>query len=230
MTNQMLPNPFPDLIGPIGSAILPPLQPSISTSTTTSATSAATISLAVKPLADLLEDEKLPSFEEFVSTSNETPKTLFTRQSTTQSTTLSTTQSTTQSTSQSTSQSTTLSSILSTTLATNVTSPAAVDTPATHWFLCFLLTFVLGGLTAVIVKTITAPLEKVKMVQQTFLPQNPCDVNLSEKNVFALFGWVYRNMGCLAFWDGNIANCIRYVPKFALDMSVKVGVYTIFRT
>lgn len=107
-------------------------------------------------------------------------------------------------------------------LSTNMTLTTNVsDVPDVHIVLCFFLTFVLGGLAAVISKTIGAPLEKVKIVQQTFLPQSAHDENLSEKNMFSLFRWVYRHMGCLAFWDGNLANCIRYVPKFALDMAIK---------
>ena len=92
-----------------------------------------------------------------------------------------------------------------------------------HWFLCFLLTFALGGLAAIISKTISAPIEKIKIVKQTHSISTASDDNISEMNIFKMFRWVYRKMGCLAFWDGNTANVIRYVPKFALDMAISVS-------
>jgi len=172
------------------------------------------ISSLVTTLNELSNENELLPFEDFITTNTNE------KLSSTLSTTLSTTL---------TSLLTRNTTLENATLANATLENTTLAEPNTHWFLCFLLTFALGGLTAVITKTITAPIEKVKMVQQTFLPQNSCDVNLSELSFFALNAWIYRNLGCLAFWDGNVANCIRYVPKFALDMSVKAQLKTGFK-
>ena len=33
--------------------------------------------------------------------------------------------------------------------------------------------------------------------------------------------YIYKTQGFISLWRGNIANCLRYVPKFALDMALK---------
>ena len=42
------------------------------------------------------------------------------------------------------------------------------------------------------------------------------------------FSYINRNQGIFALWRGNLANCLRYVPKFALDMSLKTPIRGFF--
>ena len=84
---------------------------------------------------------------------------------------------------------------------------------------CFLLTFGLAALSQLISKTVSAPFTRVKIVEQ-------CDrVNADDKRWFPTTRNIYARQGCLSFWNGNIANCIRAVPKFALDMAIKGEIY-----
>ena len=84
---------------------------------------------------------------------------------------------------------------------------------------CFLLTFALAALSQLISKTISAPFERIKIVEQC----NP--VNADDERCFRTMRSIYARQGCLSFWNGNLANCIRAVPKFALDMMIKGEIY-----
>ena len=66
-------------------------------------------------------------------------------------------------------------------------------------------------------KTVSAPFERVKIVRQCF----EAETMGNRETIF----YIYRNQGLLSFWNGNLANCIRSVPKFALDMSIKAELY-----
>ena len=84
---------------------------------------------------------------------------------------------------------------------------------------CFLLTFALAALSQLISKTLSAPFTRVKIVEQ-------CDrVNADDKRWFPTTRNIYARQGCLSFWNGNIADCFRAVPKFALDMAIKGEIY-----
>ena len=39
--------------------------------------------------------------------------------------------------------------------------------------------------------------------------------------IFECLRYIYKTQGFISLWRGNIANCLRYVPKFALDMALK---------
>ena len=40
---------------------------------------------------------------------------------------------------------------------------------------------------------------------------------------------IENKKGILSFWRGNLANCLRYVPKFALDMSLKSPIHKMYK-
>lgn len=41
------------------------------------------------------------------------------------------------------------------------------------------------------------------------------------KSIIGIIQFIYKTQGFFSFWRGNLANCLRYVPKFALDMALK---------
>ena len=83
--------------------------------------------------------------------------------------------------------------------------------------LIFTVRFLLGAAAAIVSKTISAPFERVKIVRQCLETET-----LGNRETLL---YIYRNQGLLSFWNGNLANCIRSVPKFALDMSIKAELY-----
>lgn len=83
-------------------------------------------------------------------------------------------------------------------------------------------TFVLSGLAAVISKTISAPIERVKMVvqnQDEMLKRGSLDKPF--KGVVDCFKWINQNEGPAAFWKSNFTNCLRYFPTQALNFTFK---------
>lgn len=88
--------------------------------------------------------------------------------------------------------------------------------------LSFAEDFVLSGIAAVTSKTLSAPIERVKMVKQTedeIIKRG----QLKEpfKGIGHVFTWIYSNEGLAAFWRSNFTNCIRYFPTQALNFSFK---------
>ena len=83
-------------------------------------------------------------------------------------------------------------------------------------FICFLLAFSFGVLTAFIAKTISAPIERIKLIQQTLSKES-----FTHIGIISCAKYIYSHEGILAYWRGNLANCLRYVPRFALDMAIK---------
>jgi len=137
--------------------------------------------------------------------------------------------------------STEISEYLNTTVSTVVTYTESHGQPGINSFTCFLLAFTLGGLAAVIAKTLSAPIERIKLIQQClYRSENDIESSddlLDEKNekrdlqfgFFSCGKYIYRNEGFLAFWRGNFANCLRYVPKFSFDMAFKEDLKHLFK-
>lgn len=68
--------------------------------------------------------------------------------------------------------------------------------------------FVIGGLSAIVSRTATAPLELYKLqLQNNYLKNN------------SLYH-VVRNEGVRFLWKGNMTNCIRVFPQYALNFMV----------
>jgi len=90
--------------------------------------------------------------------------------------------------------------------------------------------FVLGGVSGAVSKTITAPIERVKLIIQT-QDANP-KIRSGEvaryTGIVNCFQRVASEQGFGAFWRGNFTNCIRYFPTQALNLASKDTFKTMF--
>merc|ERR1712151_868717 len=80
-----------------------------------------------------------------------------------------------------------------------------------------------GGISGAVAKTITAPLEKVKLAIQT-QDSNPRILSGEMKRYTGLMNCFTRHIteiGPTSLWRGNVANCIRYVPTAAFNLMFK---------
>lgn len=94
----------------------------------------------------------------------------------------------------------------------------------------FLIDFSLGGVSGAIAKTITAPIERVKLIIQT-QDANP-RIRSGEvpryTGIVNCFSRVYSEQGLKAFWRGNFTNVIRYFPTQAFNFAFKDTLKKIF--
>lgn len=84
----------------------------------------------------------------------------------------------------------------------------------------FWVSFLLGGISGVIAKTVCAPIERVKLIMQTQL-SNPQLVGKTYKSMTDCFIRLPKEEGFLAFWRGNWANVVRYFPTQAFNFAFK---------
>jgi len=86
-----------------------------------------------------------------------------------------------------------------------------------------LIDFATGGTAGAVSKTITAPIERVKLIIQT-QDSNPL-IRSGEvaryTGIGNCFSRVYSEQGLGAFWRGNFTNCIRYFPTQAFNLAFK---------
>lgn len=83
----------------------------------------------------------------------------------------------------------------------------------------FLTNFFSGGLAGVIAKTVSAPIERVKLLLQT--QKSNERVAKHYHGIGDCITRTYKEEGVLAFWRGNGVNVIRYFPTQALNFSFK---------
>merc|ERR1712216_1113677 len=87
----------------------------------------------------------------------------------------------------------------------------------------FLIDFAAGGVSGAISKTITAPIERVKLVIQT-QDANP-KIRSGEvaryTGIGNCFSRIKSEQGIGAFWRGNGTNIIRYFPTQAFNLAIK---------
>jgi solute carrier family 25 (adenine nucleotide translocator) protein 4/5/6/31 len=87
-----------------------------------------------------------------------------------------------------------------------------------------------GGISGAVSKTLTAPLEKVKLAIQT-QDSNP-KILSGEMQRYTGMGDCFKRhiteIGATSLWRGNVANCIRYVPTAACNLMFKDTVKRIF--
>jgi solute carrier family 25 (adenine nucleotide translocator) protein 4/5/6/31 len=90
--------------------------------------------------------------------------------------------------------------------------------------------FLLGGVSGAVSKTLTAPIERVKLVIQT-QDANP-KIRSGEvpryTGIGNCFSRIYSEQGMAAFWRGNFTNCIRYFPTQAFNLSFKDSIKKMF--
>ena len=94
----------------------------------------------------------------------------------------------------------------------------------------FLKDFLAGGVSGAIAKTITAPIERVKLIIQT-QDANP-SIKSGEvpryKGIVDCFQRVRAEQGILSFWRGNLTNLIRYFPTQAFNFAFKDTIKEMF--
>merc|ERR1719267_521336 len=87
----------------------------------------------------------------------------------------------------------------------------------------WLTDFALGGVSGAVAKTLTAPIERIKLVIQT-QDANP-KIRSGEvpryTGIVDCFKRINAEQGLGAFWRGNFTNCIRYFPTQAFNLSFK---------
>jgi len=87
-----------------------------------------------------------------------------------------------------------------------------------------------GGISGAISKTLTAPLEKVKLAIQT-QDSNPRIMSGEMKRYTGMgdcFSRHISEIGASSLWRGNVANCIRYVPTAACNLMFKDTIKRLF--
>jgi len=102
------------------------------------------------------------------------------------------------------------------------------DTP--NAALGFITNFALGGVSGAVAKTLTAPIERVKLIIQT-QDANP-RIRSGEvpryTGIINCFSRVSSEQGFLAFWRGNFTNVIRYFPTQAFNFAFKDSIKKLF--
>merc|ERR1712188_117816 len=97
-------------------------------------------------------------------------------------------------------------------------------------FVAWATDFCLGGVAGAVSKTLTAPIERVKLLIQT-QDANP-KIRSGEvpryTGIGNCFSRVYSEQGMAAFWRGNFTNCIRYFPTQAFNLSFKDSIKKMF--
>lgn len=86
-----------------------------------------------------------------------------------------------------------------------------------------LINLAAGGISGAVSKTITAPLEKVKLAIQN-QDSNPRVLSGEMPRYTGMvdcFGRHVKELGPQSLWRGNVANCIRYVPTAAFNLAFK---------
>lgn len=86
-----------------------------------------------------------------------------------------------------------------------------------------LINLAAGGISGAVSKTLTAPLEKVKLAIQT-QDSNPRIISGEMKRYTSMGNCFSRHIseiGATSLWRGNVANCIRYVPTAACNLMFK---------
>merc|ERR1711990_228910 len=93
-----------------------------------------------------------------------------------------------------------------------------------------LINLAAGGISGAVAKTITAPLEKVKLAIQN-QDSNPRILSGEMKRYTGMMDCAKRHvteLGASSLWRGNVANCIRYVPTAACNLMFKDTIKRIF--
>jgi solute carrier family 25 (adenine nucleotide translocator) protein 4/5/6/31 len=97
-------------------------------------------------------------------------------------------------------------------------------------FQAWAMDFGLGGVSGAFAKTLTAPIERVKLVIQT-QDANP-QIRSGEvpryTGIGNCFSRIHAEQGMAAFWRGNFTNCIRYFPTQAFNLSFKDSIKKMF--
>ncbi|KAL4473400.1 hypothetical protein ABPG72_015643 [Tetrahymena utriculariae] len=83
----------------------------------------------------------------------------------------------------------------------------------------FMLDFLSGGISGAIAKTVSAPMERVKLLMQT--QTENMRLNRQYNGIIDCLVRCFKEEGPLSLWRGNGVNIIRYFPTQALNFSFK---------
>jgi len=93
-----------------------------------------------------------------------------------------------------------------------------------------LINLAAGGISGAVSKTLTAPLEKVKLAIQN--QDSDPRVISGEMKRYSGMGDAFKRhiseLGPQSLWRGNFANCIRYVPTAAFNLAFKDNIKKMF--
>jgi len=93
-----------------------------------------------------------------------------------------------------------------------------------------LISLAAGGISGAVSKTLTAPLEKVKLAIQN--QDSDPRVISGEMKRYTGMGDAFKRhiseLGPSSLWRGNFANCIRYVPTAAFNLAFKDNIKRMF--
>lgn len=78
-----------------------------------------------------------------------------------------------------------------------------------------------GGTAEVISKTLTAPIERVRILLQTQNISTQISADKKYKGILDAFVRIKNEQGVLAFWRGNWVNLVRYFPTQSLNFAFK---------
>merc|ERR1711865_951391 len=94
----------------------------------------------------------------------------------------------------------------------------------------FLIDFLAGGTSGAVSKTLTAPIERVKLVIQTqdANPQIKSGEVPRYTGIGNCFSRIMSEQGLAAFWRGNTVNIIRYFPTQAFNLAFKDTIKGLF--
>jgi len=117
----------------------------------------------------------------------------------------------------------------------NVVAPAKTAVPVVpskkeSSVIGFLKDFTIGGASGAVAKTITAPIERVKIIIQT-QDANPRIISGEVSRYTGIancFSRVSSEQGIAAFWRGNLTNVIRYFPTQAFNFAFKDSIKKLF--
>jgi solute carrier family 25 (adenine nucleotide translocator) protein 4/5/6/31 len=93
-----------------------------------------------------------------------------------------------------------------------------------------LINLAAGGISGAVSKTLTAPLEKVKLAIQN-QDSDPRVISGEMKRYTGMSDAFKRHiseLGPQSLWRGNFANCIRYVPTAAFNLAFKDNIKKLF--
>ena len=85
--------------------------------------------------------------------------------------------------------------------------------PANDERITFAQRFICGGVAGILSRTLTSPLEVVKVLQQVGTKE-------ARAGLLRTLTTVYRSEGLQAFWKGNGISCLRLFPYSAVQLAV----------
>jgi solute carrier family 25 (adenine nucleotide translocator) protein 4/5/6/31 len=85
----------------------------------------------------------------------------------------------------------------------------------------FLKDLLVGGLTSGVSKTITAPIDRIKLLLQLQDASPKIMEGRKYTGILNCLARVKREQGFISFWRGNLPNVLRYFPNQALSFAFK---------